>query len=144
MTTINKRFQFSKDGEDTYFELVKKFPLRSIKGDSELGRAQLILDELFEYEPLNEGEEAYLDALSDLIEHYEEHNVHLPVASDADVLRHLMESHDLNQREFAERIDVPKSVVCDVLKGRRKFTRHQLDNVAKFFSISKDIFSSGD
>ncbi len=97
---------------------------------------------MFEQEPLNDGEDAYLHAISDLIEHYEEHNIHLPPSSDASVLQMLMESHGLNQSQFAEKIGVTKSIVSELVSGKRKLTRQQIDSIAKVFCVSKDTFSS--
>jgi hypothetical protein len=41
---------------------------------------------------LDEGEEMYLDALSDLVGAYEDEHYAIKPASDADMLRHLMEA----------------------------------------------------
>jgi HTH-type transcriptional regulator / antitoxin HigA len=131
-----------KSGQkDTYLELVMKFPLRSIKDDKELARAQRVLDELLSRNPLDFGEEAYLDALSDLVEHYEDHNVILEQATDTEIIRQLMQSHELNQTTFASRIGIPKSVLSEILKGERKLNRKQIDAMAREFRISKDTFA---
>ncbi len=131
---------FKNGGKDTYLELVKKFPLRSIKDDKELARAQRVLDDLLSHEPLDKGEEMYLDALSDLVEHYEDHNVILEQATDTEIIRQLMQSNELNQTTFAVRIGIPKSVVSEILKGERKLNRKQIDAMAREFVISRDTF----
>ncbi len=131
---------FKSGGKDTYFDLVKKFPLRSIKDDKELARAQGVLDDLLSHEPLDEGEEIYLDTLSDLVEHYEDRNVIFEQATDTEIIRQLMQSHQLNQTTFAVRIGAPKSVVSEILKGERKLNRKQIDAMAREFGISRDTF----
>jgi HTH-type transcriptional regulator / antitoxin HigA len=126
--------------KDTYLELVTKFPLRSIKDDNELSLAQGVLDDLLSHEPLAKSEEMYLDALRALVEHDEDHNVILEQATDAEIIRQLMQSHLLNQTSFAVKICVPKSVVSEILKGERKLNRQQIDAMAREFGISKDTF----
>jgi HTH-type transcriptional regulator / antitoxin HigA len=131
---------FKNGGEDTYLKLIKKFPLRSIKDDKELALAHAKLDGLLSHEPLDEGEVMYLDALSDLVEHYEEHHVILEQATDTEIIRQLMSAHQLNQTGFAEKIGVTKSVVSEILKGERRLNRKQIDAMARAFGISRDTF----
>src|SRR3954468_20669933 len=56
---------------DTYFALVKEFPLTHIRDDEHLKEAQEAIDQLLQ-EELDEGAQAYLDALTDLVEIYED------------------------------------------------------------------------
>ncbi len=133
---------FSKAGRDTYLKLVTTFPLRSIRNLRELRKAHGVLDKLIGHEPLDDGEEEYLNALSDLVEHYEEHNVKLPSASDPDILRHLMEAHGLNQTQLADALSIPKSIVSELLSGKRLLARAHIDAIAKHFGISRDSFAS--
>ena len=133
---------FSKPGQDTYLKLVLQFPLRSIRNVPELRKAHAVLDQLLVHEPLDDGEEAYLNALSDLIEHFEEHHVKLPKASDSDVLRHLMESHRLSQTELSNALQISKSIVSELLNGKRQLSRSHIDAVANYFHISRDCFAN--
>src|SRR5947209_2730807 len=84
---------------DAYFELVKAFPLASIKSREHLREAQKVIDRLLAKGKLNYGEETYLDALSDLLELYEDDHFSIPAASDADMLRHLMEAKGVSQAQ---------------------------------------------
>ena len=140
MSTKNVPLQLSLEGKKTYVKLIKAFPLISISDDASLRSAQKMLDRLFEHEPLNDGEEAYLATLSDLIEHHEEHNVDMGQATDSDVLRTLMDAHKLNQSEFAEKIGISKSIISELLSGKRQLNRQQIDAIANEFGISKDTF----
>ena len=142
MTTKTKSASSKVTKRDTYLELVTAFPLRSIKNKRELTEAQRVLDELLQREPLDAGENMYLDALSDLVEHYEEHNVKLLAATDADVLRHLMESNGLTQSKLASECGIAKTVISELLSGTRKLNRQQIDALAKRFGVSKDTFGS--
>lgn len=142
MTTKTKSASSKVTKRDTYLELVTAFPLRSIRNKRELTQAQRVLDGLLQREPVDAGESMYLDALSDLVEHYEEHNVKLLAAADADILRHLMESNELTQTKLASECGIAKTVISELLSGTRKLNRQQIDALAKRFSVSKDTFCS--
>ena len=142
MTTKTKSASSKVTKRDTYLELVTAFPLRSIRNKRELTQAQRVLDGLLQREPVDAGESMYLDALSDLVEHYEEHNVKLLAAADADILRHLMESNELTQTKLASECGIAKTVISELLSGTRKLNRQQIDTLAKRFSVSKDTFCS--
>ena len=51
------------------------FPLASIKSDKQLAAAQEVMDRLLAKGELDEGEEMYLDALSDLVATYEDNTI---------------------------------------------------------------------
>ena len=52
---------------DTYFRLVKAFPLSHLRNDADLEAAEAIIDRLLQ-DDLDEGAQAYLDVLTDLVE----------------------------------------------------------------------------
>src|SRR4051812_48036683 len=88
---------------DSYFDLVKQFPLIHIRGDDHLKEAQDLIDRLLR-EDLDEGGQEYLDALTDLIEVYEDDHVLIPDASEADILRELMGSNRISQPRLAKEV----------------------------------------
>src|SRR5437660_63002 len=99
---------------DTYFDLVREFPLIRIRNDEHLTEAQERLDRLLQ-EELDEGAQEYLDLLTDLVESYEEEHVPIPDASEADVLRELMRANDLNQSQLAKTAGIAQSTLSAVL-----------------------------
>src|SRR2546430_2324801 len=84
----------------SYLNLITELPLTSIKSQPQLDEAQSMMDRLLRQETLDAGAQLYLDALSDLVAAYED--VHYPVApaSDADMLRHLMDAKEVTQAEL--------------------------------------------
>jgi HTH-type transcriptional regulator/antitoxin HigA len=124
---------------DTYFELVKQFPLTHIADDDHLGEAQDVMDRLLA-EELDEGAQAYLDALTDLVEIYEDDHVEIPDAPAADVLRVLMAAKGVNQTDLAKAVRISQSTISDVLNGNRKLTPDHMTTLAKFFSVSPAVF----
>jgi HTH-type transcriptional regulator/antitoxin HigA len=87
---------------DTYFELVRQFPLTHIRNDDQLGIAQEKMDQLLQQD-LDEGAREYLDALTDLVETYEDQHCLIPDASEAEVLHELMRSNELSQAKLAKK-----------------------------------------
>src|SRR5262245_61060958 len=69
--TVKTKFGLKGADRDSYLELVMAFPLASIKSDEQLQEAQKVMDQLLARN-LDDGEEMYLDALSDLAAAYED------------------------------------------------------------------------
>jgi HTH-type transcriptional regulator/antitoxin HigA len=124
---------------DTYFDLVKRFPLIHIRGDDHLDQAQQVIDRLLS-EDLDEGGQEYLDVLTDLVEAYEAEHVLIPDASEADVLRELMDSNRISQLKLAKAVGISQSTISAVLNGTRTLTKAQLITLARFFHISPAAF----
>ena len=127
---------------DTYFALVKQFPLTHIRDDDQLEAAQGVIDRLLQ-EDRDEGAQEYLDALTDLVEIYEDENHPIPDASEADVLRELMRSNGLSQTRLAKEIGISQSTLSAVLNGTRSLTKEQVVAVARFFHVSPTAFLPG-
>jgi HTH-type transcriptional regulator / antitoxin HigA len=86
------------------------------------------------------GEQAYLDVLTDMIEDCEEKHVAIPDASEADVLRELMRSHDLSQPKLAKAVGIAQSTISAVQTGNRTLTRAHVVMLARFFNVSPAAF----
>ena len=124
---------------DTYFALVKQFPLTHIRDDDHLDAAIKIIDRLLQ-ENRDEGAEEYLDALTDLVETYEDKHIVIPDASEADVLRMLMGSNRLSQSKLAKAVGISQSTISAVLNGSRSLTKEQVLKLAQFFHVPPAAF----
>ena len=127
---------------DDYLDLVLKFPLASIKSEEQFQDAQAVIDDLLAKGKLGAGEEMYLDALSDLVAAYED--VHYPIepASDADMLRHLMEAKGVTQAELYRDTGLAKSSISEVLAGRKPFSRQMIRRLAGYFQVDVSVLVS--
>ncbi len=85
------------------------------------------------------GDELYLDALSDLIALYESAHVTLPRVSGLAILRHLMEAHDLEQKDLVPLLG-NKSTVSEVLSGKRRLAITHIKRLSSFFHVPADVF----
>ncbi|HEV3237536.1 MAG TPA: helix-turn-helix domain-containing protein [Gemmataceae bacterium] len=127
---------------DSYLGLVVEFPLISIKSDEQLAAAQTMIDKLLTAGRLNEGEELYLDALSDLVAAYED--VHFPIApaSDADMLRHLLDNRGITHAELHRQTGIPRSTISEVLAGKKSFSKALIRTLAGFFKVDTSVLAS--
>jgi HTH-type transcriptional regulator/antitoxin HigA len=124
---------------DTYLELILQLPLARIQDDKCLDEACAMMDRLLALN-LDEGGQKYLDALTDLVETYENHHVPIPDASEADVLAELMSANGLTQAKLAREVGISQSTISDVLNGKRRLTRSQVIALAERFAVSPTAF----
>jgi HTH-type transcriptional regulator/antitoxin HigA len=127
---------------DSYLELVLVFPLASIKTEKHLAAAQEVMDGLLAKGKLDHGEGTYLEALSDLVASYEDDHHAIAPASDADMLRHLMEAKGITQAQLCQKTGLPKSSVSEILSGRRPFSRQMIRKLAKYFNVPVGVLAA--
>jgi HTH-type transcriptional regulator / antitoxin HigA len=124
---------------DTYFALVKRYPLTSIRNERELDGAQKVVDALLR-EDLDEGGLTYLDALSDLVIVYEqEHHAVAPLPPH-ELLAHMLEERGMSQADLTRTTGLAKATVSDLVTGKRPFTVNQMHAVANVFGLPATVF----
>jgi len=125
---------------DPYLDLIRRLPLRPIRSEEDLDRATAMMNGLLDREDLDPGEGDYLDVLSDLVEKYEAEHHAIAPASDAEVLRHLIEARDLTQARVAEDTGIAESTISAVLTGKRTLNRKQIGTLARYFLVHPATF----
>jgi HTH-type transcriptional regulator/antitoxin HigA len=123
-----------------YFRLVNAFPLVRIESQKHLAQAIGVIDGLLARAKLSDGEQAYLDALTDLVESYENENEPIPDVSDVDMLRYLMESNGLSQPKLALACGISQSTISAILGGKRQMTKGHSILLARTFHVSPAVF----
>jgi HTH-type transcriptional regulator/antitoxin HigA len=126
----------------TYFSLVKQFPLTHIRDDDHLAAASAVIDRLLQHE-LDEGEQEYLNVLTDMVAAYEDAHVPIRDASEADVLRELMNVNGLTQPKLSKAVGIAQSTISAVLNGTRALTKNQIITLSKFFGVGPGAFMPG-
>ena len=124
---------------DRYFDRIKEFPLTSIRDDEHLAEARKVLNRLV-MSDLDKGSQDYLDALTDLVEKYEDENVAIPDAPAKDVLRLLMESNELSQNRLAKKVGIPQSTISEILGGTKRMTVNHMIKLAAIFGVGPAVF----
>ena len=79
-----------------------------------------------------------LDYLGFLIEEYERNNVTMEEASSIDVIKYLMEEHNLKQSDLPEIRS--QGVVSEILSGKRELNKNQITKLSKRFNVSPEVF----
>jgi HTH-type transcriptional regulator/antitoxin HigA len=135
------RYALTGRTRDSYMELVLAFPLASIKTEEQLTAAQEVMDRLLARR-LDAGGELYLDALSDLVASYEDDHHAIAPASDADMLRHLMDAKGLTQATLSREAGISRSSVSEVLAGKKNFSRQMIRKLAERFGIEPAVLAA--
>jgi HTH-type transcriptional regulator/antitoxin HigA len=128
--------------EAEYLALVRAFPLVSIRDDAHLAEALAVVDRLVEQPQRSVAEEAYLGALTDLVETYEDAHVAVPPTSGVEAVRSLMEENGLSQADLVPLFGTP-SVVSEVLAGKRQLALTHIRRLAAYFGLPADVFIDG-
>jgi len=115
-------------------------PILSIRSEDEYDRAVVRVNQLIDEVGTDESHPLYelLDTLGTLIYTYEEKQHPMPEASGAEIVRFLMEEHDLRQSDLSE--IGSQGVVSEVLNGRRELNLRQIRALAIRFNVSPAVF----
>jgi HTH-type transcriptional regulator / antitoxin HigA len=139
---LKTKYSLKGVGRDCYLKLVTAFPLASIKSDEQLQTAQRVMDQLLAQGEIKGGEEIYLEALSDLVAAYEEEHYPIEPASDADMLRHLMDAKGVTQAQLSRDTAVPKSTISEILAGKKHFSRQMIRKFADYFRVDASVIAA--
>lgn len=120
-------------------KLYVKLPLHN---ESSLAEAQRVMDSVLSRGTLDVGEETYLDSLSDLVGAYEDEHHAIEPASDADMLRHLMEAKGVSQMQLSRDTGLPKSTISEVLAGKKPFSRKMIHALAEYFQVAVGVLAA--
>ena len=115
-------------------------PLLSLRNEQEYDGAVERLNRLLDEVGTDEQHPLYtlLDTLGTLIHAYEEEHHPIPACSGVDVLRFLMEEHDLTQSDLPE--IGSQGAVSEILQGKRELNVRQIRALAKRFHVSPGVF----
>ena len=139
--TTSSRALYGKR-EDRYLELVRQFPLRPLRTDTDHDAAVAVIDSLIDQNDLAAPEQDYLDVLSNLVEAYENEAVPMAPVGDAEMLLFLLEQKGITQSELATGARIAESTISEVLSGKRKLNRTQIGKLARYFHIEPGAFLS--
>ncbi len=132
-----------RDSLDGYLELVRRFPLRRIRSDKELDHAIAVIDALLDRDRLTPAEEDYLDLLGDLVERFEDNSHAIKGVSDAAMLCFMMDQKEVTPAEVSRAARIAESRISEVLSGRRRLTRIQIEKLSRYFHVTPAVFLHG-
>lgn len=112
---------------------------RCIHTDEELEQYTEALFALTAKNETTSEEDDAIELLTLLIERYEEANYPMPKGDPIEVLRYLMESNQLSQRDLIPEFGV-ESTVSSVLSGKRQLNRDHIARLSDRFHVSPAVF----
>lgn len=115
-------------------------PFMTIQNEQDYDRLVNQLNELLDEVGTDETHPLYefLDTLGTILHAYEEAYHPMPGSSGVDVLRFLMEEHDLRQSDLPE--IGSQGVVSEILSQKREFNVRQIRALAERFHVSPAAF----
>ena len=112
----------------------------SVRSESDYQKAnetiEILLDEIGDDE--NHPLADVLDLLAEQVAAYEESRFNISSASPKDVLRFLMEQHNLKQDDLLD--CAPQGRISDILNGRRAISKEIAKKLAYRFHVHADLF----
>lgn len=122
-----------------YGALLAEMKPEVIQGEEQNQRYIQQLEQLVGRTRLSRAEEKLISLLTVLIEAYENEHHAIAGARPSDVVRHLMEAHQLRQKDLLD-IFGAESTVSDVLNGKREITKEQIRRMSARFHVSAAAF----
>ncbi len=110
-----------------------------IHSDAELDAYMSALFALTAKDATTADEDEAIELLSLLIERYEAERYPVPSASPVEVLRFLMASHGVSQKDLVPEFGV-ESTVSLVLSGKRQMNRDHIARLSERFHVSPAVF----
>ncbi len=123
----------------TYTDLLVAFPPRPILTEEQLEATQKVIDTLIDKGNLTADEREYLNLLGTLVYEYEEDHYSMPEIYGVELLKALIASSNLRQKDLIP-IFKTESIVSAVVSGQRRLTTDHIQKLAKFFHVSPAAF----
>ena len=130
-----------KANVDTYFELVRAFPLRQITSASEHEKANKIVRR--HGHKTDRGTVDYLHVLVGLIVDYEKRAGYTIDTSDitaADLVRHKIDERGMSVSALAKQVGIAQSNLSEMLNGTRGWSKSAIRSLSKFLNIRAERF----
>jgi HTH-type transcriptional regulator / antitoxin HigA len=138
-SAVREHSFMNTETERQYLALVRAFPLVSLHNDAHVKEALTVIDRLLDIPQRSAAEEEYLQALTDLVETYENAHVAIPIVAGVDALRYLMEENELTQADLAPLFG-SRSIISEVLSGKRRLALSHITRLADRFGLPAQVF----
>jgi len=123
-----------------YGTLLKKVAPKVIRTEKENEAYTEVLYDLDRRsKSLTAAEKELAELLTLLIEDFEEKRYRLPRAKPVDVVRFLMEQHNLLQKDLVD-VFGTRSIVSEVLSGKRELNKEHIARLSARFHVSPEVF----
>jgi len=120
-------------------EMIRQGAPHLVHNDEELAEYTSTLFALTAKSVLTPEEEEAVELLTLLVERYESQRHPVPDAAPADVIRFLLDTNGLTQRDLVAELG-SESTVSLVLSGKRPLTRNHIEKLSERFHVSPVVF----
>jgi HTH-type transcriptional regulator/antitoxin HigA len=122
-----------------YDSLLLEVCPRPIRSKAAYQRALRQVEQLMRMPHLSRAESEMVEMLSLLIEQHEAVENPTPECSPAELLEHLLEARAISKAELARQTGIPRSVITNVLAGRRALSKANAVKLAGYFGVSLNL-----
>ena len=126
----------------SYADLLVEIEPRPIGSKAALERNYKRIDKLMSKPELSRAESEMLELLSMLVEQYESREHPTPHVPAAEMLEHLIEARGITNATLAAETNIPRSIVTDILAGRRRISLGNVRKFADYFHVPSSVFVS--
>jgi HTH-type transcriptional regulator / antitoxin HigA len=127
----------------TYESLLLDYVPRPIRSKAAYARALSQVEKLMATPHLDRAQSEMLELLATLVEQYESREHPTPQSTPAEMLAHFLEARNLSQAELSRVAGIPRSVLANVLAGRRAISKASAVKLSKYFGVSLSLFVEG-
>ncbi|MCX7346940.1 MAG: hypothetical protein NTU78_14585 [Alphaproteobacteria bacterium] len=128
---------------DSYFDLVRQFPLVSLKSKEQYESALEFLKTLAirNESSLDEGEKAYLDALTQFVGDYEDKHLRAEIGQmkPLDALKYLMRENDMKPIDLGSLLG-NRGLASQILHGKRALSKTHIRLLSERFKVEPGLF----
>jgi HTH-type transcriptional regulator/antitoxin HigA len=111
-----------------------------VRSEAENERYVVMLEELdSKGNRMTAAERRMAELLTLLIEDFEEKRYALKAASPLQVLKELMQTNNLKQKDMLDVFSTP-SIISEVLRGKRQLTTEHIRKLSQKFHVSPEVF----
>jgi HTH-type transcriptional regulator / antitoxin HigA len=123
-----------------YLDLIRSFPLRPIRSEAELDRAEAMLHQLLDAPSLSAPEQDYLEILGNLIHEYESKAHPIEPLPPNQMLAMSIESKGVTQTEVSRATGIPVSTISELIAQKREFNRAHIEKLCVYFGLDPKAF----
>lgn len=132
---------------DSYFDLVRQFPLVSLKSKELYESALEVLKKLAirDESSLDEGEKTYLEALTQFVGDYEDKHLRAEIGhmKPLDALKYLMHANSMKPIDLGNLIG-NRSLASQILHGKRALSKTHIRLLSARFKVEPGLFFDKD
>lgn len=128
--------------EDDYLDLIREFPLRSLRNEADHEAAGLILNRLLIGQTRrSEGQQRYLEALIELSQAYEAraHGVEFKTMTAVEAVKYFMEQNGMNTEALGKVLG-SQTAASLFLTGKRPLSKAHIFKLAERFKVEPGMF----